>query len=302
MKLSIKEENEIIFTPDFEVDVDGNDDLSYITLQHLGNIFTAAGNSIHTIHINACGDNFQELHEKAQEIYEYFFECADRCYEMCCEDGHFIPDINKLASELPITLPQVSDIGYDMETGSQGIIEYLHQVSLYMTEQYDVFTADIKSVLDEWTRFVKSQMNYFLGRIQQSGIKVESMMLKNTRHDRKKCVCEHLDYLELGKSYRSFCQVEDHIDVYDCDTRDLKEGDYIIRDFQFGHLPNGGNKGYIPYEVIAITEDRDDHVGGYWDKRKRLELFDGTEYHYIVCEMERFNGMFHTLKKSSIRK
>lgn len=301
MKLRINEDQEVMFTQDFDVDVN-DENLSFITLQNIGNIFTAAGNSVHTIHINSCGDNFQELHEKAQEIYDYFFNCADQCYEMCCEDGHFIEDINNLSENLPIQLPRVDAIGYDISTGSQTIITYLHEISLYLAENYDVFTSDIKSVLDEWIRFIKSQMNYFLGRIQQGGVQLESIMLKNTRHDRKKNICEHLDYLELGKSYRNFCQVEDHIDVYDCDTEDLKEGDYIIRDFQFGHLPNGGNKGYIPYEVTSITEDRDDHTGGYWDRRKRLELFDGNDYHYIVCEMGRFNGMFHTLKKSSIRK
>jgi hypothetical protein len=116
-------------------------------------------------------------------------------------------------------------------------------------------------------------------------------------------VCEHLDKLKLGQSYTMFCQVEDHIDDYNVDPLTLKEGDYIIRDFQFGHLPNGGNKGYIPYKVNAIVYDDVSDKSGYHDRRTRLELTDDVDDpFYVVVQNDRFNGMFHKLKKSSIQK
>ena len=115
-------------------------------------------------------------------------------------------------------------------------------------------------------------------------------------------VCEHLDKLKLGQSYTLFCQVEDHIEDYNCDPINLKAGDYIIRDFQFGHLPNGGNKGYIPYKVVDVVYDDISDKGGYYDRRTRLELDDGEDYFYVVCQNDRFNGMFHKLKNSSIQK
>ena len=63
-----------------------------------------------------------------------------------------------------------------------------------------------------------------------------------------------------------------------------------------------GNKGYIPYEVIDIEYDREEDTQGYYDARKRLHLFDGFEDFYVECYNERFNGIFHKLKKSSVKK
>ena len=277
----------------------------YEDLEALGFVFLLASNDIHTIHINAKGKNFTRLHLEADELYKQLNEYGDTCLEMCCEDGHFIHSINSAKDVLTSwTTYDVGQTGFTLETGVDLICKILDDVATAITELYDDVSSDIQSTMDEWIRYIDSKKNYFLGRIMQESkrrTRKESMMLRNTRHDRKKSVCEHLDYLQLGKNYKMFCQVEDHIEDYDCDTVDLKEGDYIIRDFQFGHLPNGGNKGYIPYKVIDIEYDRDEDKNGYWDSRKRLHLYDGEEDFYVECYNERFNGMFHKLKKSSVK-
>lgn len=276
----------------------------YDNLEALGFVFLLASNDIHTIHVNAKGKNFTRLHLEADELYKQLGDYGDTCLEMCCEDGHFINSINDAKSLLGWHDYNINKVGFTLETGIPVIIQILDDVAAEITDFYDEASSDIQSTLDEWLRYIDSKKNYFLGRIMQESKKrstKESIMLKNTRHDKKKTVCEHLDYLQLGKCYKMFCQVEDHIDDYDCDTVNLKKGDYIIRDFQFGHLPNGGNKGYIPYKVIDIEYDRDDDNGGYWDARKRLHLYDGKEDFYIECYNERFNGMFHKLKKSSVK-
>ena len=283
----------------------GEIDTFYEDIEALGFVFTLASNDIHTIHVNACGENFKELHESADELYKAFAEYADTCFEICCEDGHFIHSIND-AKDCIVSWQtfNVGERGFDICAGTQAIIDILHDVTVAIAELYPDCTSDIQSTLDEWTRFIKSKMNYFLNRVVEckcSATKNESMMLRNTRHDKKRLCYEHLDHLKLGQPYTMFCQVEDHIDDYNCDTVDLKEGDYIIRDFQFGHLPNGGNKGYIPYKVVDIEYDRDDDISGYWDARKRLHLYDGYEDFYIECYNERFNGIFHKLKKSSVK-
>ena len=276
----------------------------YDNLEALGFVFLLASNDIHTIHVNAKGKNFTRLHLEADELYKQLGDYGDTCLEMCCEDGHFINSINDAKSLLGWHDYDINKVGFTLETGIPVIIQILDDVAAEITDFYDEASSDIQSTLDEWLRYIDSKKNYFLGRIMQESKKrstKESIMLKNTRHDRKKTVCEHLDYLQLGKCYKMFCQVEDHIEDYDCDTVNLKKGDYIIRDFQFGHLPNGGNKGYIPYKVIDIEYDRDDDNGGYWDARKRLHLYDGKEDFYIECYNERFNGMFHKLKNSSVK-
>jgi len=280
----------------------------YENLEALGMLFTVAANDIHTIHVNACGKDFQTLHLEANDLYQTLDGYMDTVFEMCCEDGHYIHSINDAKELLSDKYPEftVSECPFELIEGVQTIINILNFVIGSIKETYDVLPSDIQSTMDEWLRYLNSKMNYFLGRILQGAKAIaptnESMMNRSTRRNRRKFVCEHLDKLKLGQSYTLFCQVEDHIEDYNCDTVDLKKGDYIIRDFQFGHLPNGGNKGYIPYEVIDIEYDRDDHTGGYWDARKRLHLFDGYEDFYIECYNERFNGMFHKLKKSSIEK
>ena len=293
------------------------DKSQYDLLEELGRYFTLAANDVHTVHVNACGNNFNTLHEIANDLYDYLGECADRAFEMCSEDGRYIESINDATKNSDWLSAITGRTGFDLKTGVQVIINTLRAVTMYIGTIYCSCESSVQSVLDEWQRYLCSQVNYFLSRIQEcggdtlpnvpcgtfieTGIATESMMLRNTRHDRKSRICERLENLKLGQSYVNWCQVEDFIEDYNCDTVDLKKGDFIIRDFQFGHLPNGGNKGYIPYRVEDIEYDRDEDVNGYRDTRKRLHLFDGYEDFYIECYNERFNGMFHKLKKSSVK-
>ena len=273
------------------------------SLETLGYILAIASNDVHTIHINACGENFTELHEKAYEIYHKLWDYSDNAFEMYCEDGSYIHNINDAKSIVgDLWTVNIGDSAFTLETGVQAMSLVVNTVVEYISSIYGDFPSDIQSTLDEWTRYLTSQMKYFIGRITQcnSGSYNESIMSASVRRKKFPILYEHLDKLKLGQSYTFFGQVEDHIDDYNCDTATLKKGDYIIRDFQFGHLPNGGNKGYIPYKVVDIEYDRDEDNGCYWDARKRLHLFDGYEDFYIECYNERFNGIFHKLKKSSV--
>lgn len=283
----------------------------YENLEALGFVFLLASNDIHTIHINAKGKDFTRLHLEANEVYDKLNEFGDTCLEMAVEDGHFIHSINEAGGLINWDTPDIGQKGYNLVDGVQEMIRIMDGVATSISELYDEVSSDMQSTMDEWLRYIDSKKNYFLGRILQEsrkrgsrGRRYESIMsasVRNARRNRNALVKESLDYLELGKCYKDFYMVEDHIDVYDCDTADLKKGDYIIRDFQFGHLPNGGNKGYIPYKVEGIVYERDEDTQGFWDSRKRLHLFDGEEDFYMDVYMERFNGMFHKLKKSSVK-
>lgn len=280
----------------------------YENIEALGFVFMLASNDIHTIHINASGINFQELHETADELYKQLNEYSDTALEIACEDGHFIHNLNNARDILNWNVRNIDNKKFTLKDDISVIIEILDDVATAIVELYDDVPSDIQSTFDEWLRYIDSKKNYFLMRVIKESksrrtkkrTRRESIMLRNTWHD-KPIMVEHLDYLQLGKAYKDFAQVEDHIEDYDCDIVTLKKGDYIIRDFQFGHLPNGGNKGYIPYKVIDIEYDRDEHASGYWDARKRLHVYDGYEDFYIEVYNERFNGMFHKLKKSSVK-
>lgn len=327
-KLRINESAEIVFTPDFDVqdnvftsgdfdeyadfgDFDDFNDDGYVEdtecnvyecLEALGFMFSLAANDVHTVHINACGDNFQELHECADEVYNLLNGYSDHAFEMACEDGHYIHNINEAGSLVDWNNYACSGCCYDIVKGSSTIIEILNDVICRISELYNDVDSSIQSVMDEWTRELTSKANYFLKRVQGCSCN-ESIMSASVRNRRRrKSICEHLDKLKLGQSYTMFCQVEDHIDDYNCDPLSLKKGDYVIRDFQFGHLPNGGNKGYIPYEVIDILEDEDSYDSGYHYFIKTLLLSDGFENHELVVQNGRFNGILHKLKKASVEK
>jgi DNA-binding ferritin-like protein len=281
----------------------------YENLEALGFVFLLASNDIHTIHINAKGKDFTRLHIEANEVYDKLNEFGDTCLEMSVEDGHFIHSINGAKEIVSWDCPDIGQRGYNLVDGVNEMIRILDGVATSISELYNDVSSDIQSTLDEWLRYIDSKKNYFLGRILQESRKrrrrrnesIMSASVRNARRNRNALVKESLDHLELGKCYKDFYMVEDHIDIYDCDTADLKKGDYIIRDFQFGHLPNGGNKGYIPYRVEDIVYERDEDTQGFWDSRKRLHLYDGEEDFYLDVYMERFNGMFHKLKKSSVK-
>ena len=279
----------------------------YEALEAIGMALIQASNDVHTIHINAVGKDFTRLHLEADEIYTKLAEYADQCLEMACEDGHFIHSINTASSIVDWKDYSTGLRGFQLVDGVRLIAEILNEVVVKICCQYDSMESDVQSVLDEWVRYLDSKINYFLGRMLQESKKrvresyrVSQAVIMNRR--RRKLACnESLESLKLGQAYEMFREIEDHIEDYNCDPESLKKGDYIVRDFQWGHFPYGGVEGYIPYVVVEIVYDRDEDVGGYHDARKRIKLSDGIDEFSIVCQNGRFNGMLHKLKKSSIK-
>ena len=81
-------------------------------------------------------------------------------------------------------------------------------------------------------------------------IQIESVLAPTQQiRNRKKNMSENisLSCYELGKCYPDFEMLESFIDIYNVDLTTLVEGDIIIRDWQYGHLPNTG---YRPMKVI----------------------------------------------------
>ena len=48
--------------------------------------------------------------------------------------------------------------------------------------------------------------------------------------------------------------ISDHIKDYNVDLSQLKKGDIIVKEFQYGIRPNGGTKGFIPVEVVEVFD------------------------------------------------
>lgn len=286
----------------------------YDRLEALGLTCLLAANDIHTVHINAKGVNFKELHLEAKDLYELLEEIGDTCLEMACEDGRFVHDINDAKAVVDWTM-DLSGQSFTLQDGVRIIIEILNLIIQRIACMYDDAPSDMQSVLDEWIRTLESKVKYFLGRVLSESIKMrnESIMTRGTRRRKRPCF-ESVQYLKLGQPYKSFCQVEDHIEDYNCNPADFKKGDFIIRDFQYGHLPNGGSEGYIPYKVVDIIYKEDfpctfcfpydaEIQKKNYDRKQleRIVLDDGFETHELVVQDGRFNGMFHKLKKSAVK-
>ena len=135
---------------DVEADIEENEFSMYEGLEAIGFIFMLASNDIHTIHINACGENFKELHESADELYKLLSDYSDHCLEMCCEDGHYIFSLND-AKELLSDCWTCYDCGdrpFTIKEGTKAIIDILHNVTIALAELYPDCDSDVQSVMD----------------------------------------------------------------------------------------------------------------------------------------------------------
>lgn len=83
-------------------------------------------------------------------------------------------------------------------------------------------------------------------------IKVESVLspTQQIRNNKKSdSISCSLQCYELGKRYPDFNMLEPFIEEYNTDPTKLQKGDIVIRDWQFGHLPNTG------YRPVIVVEE-----------------------------------------------
>jgi len=101
----------------------------------------------------------------------------------------------------------------------------------------------------------------------ESLMKESIMNMSVRKHYKERMNCsEGLECFEIGKRYPDFSMLEPFIINYDVDLNDVEVGDILIRDWQYGHLPNTG---YIPMEVIDI------------DNNNSILVQCGKDMHYI---------------------
>lgn len=94
--------------------------------------------------------------------------------------------------------------------------------------------------------------DYALDQKDSLNESIMNMAVRKHYKERMNCT-ESLEAYEIGKRYPDFSMLEPFIINYDVDLSEVEVGDILIRDWQYGHLPNTG---YIPMEVIDIPNDR----------------------------------------------
>ena len=93
--------------------------------------------------------------------------------------------------------------------------------------------------------------DYALG--QRNSLTESIMNMAVRKHFKERSAYnEGLEVFQIGKRYPDFSMLEPFIVDYDVDLSNIEIGDIIIRDWQYGHLPNTG---YIPMEVIDIPNE-----------------------------------------------
>ena len=100
---------------------------------------------------------------------------------------------------------------------------------------------------------------------------------------------EGLTNFEIGKCYSDFNMIESFIEEYDADLTSVKIGDILVRDWQYGHLPNTG---YRPIEVVDIPDNT------------HIIVNDATGRSYSICTdtMLMKDRVYHKLNKSFLLK
>ena len=122
-------------------------------------------------------------------------------------------------------------------------------------------------------------------------IKVESVLsptqqIRNNRRNVSEGMS--LSCYEIGKRYPDFEMLESFITEYDVDPTTLKEGDIIIRDWQYGHLPNTG------YRPMRVLEEFD-------GVSITVESFNKTKHRVCVDPNLMRDKMFHKLTLDGLK-
>lgn len=122
----------------------------------------------------------------------------------------------------------------------------------------------IESIITPWTRMHRNNYDTFEGHTQLEGY-------------------------EIGEKYSDFHMIEEFISDYDVDLTQVKVGDILVRDFQFGHLRNTG---YTPLKVVETFNGMSIKVQGT-DNRI-----------YSICADPHISKdtVFHKLDKNSLMK
>lgn len=122
-------------------------------------------------------------------------------------------------------------------------------------------------------------------------IKCESVLSPTIQIRNKKLQNEEVEIIEnysIGTKYSDFNMLEPFILEYDIDLSEVKKGDIIIRDWQYGHLKNTG---YIPLKVTDTFDGMNITV----------ETTDGRLRRIVADTNNNHGEIYHKLDKSYMK-
>ena len=124
-------------------------------------------------------------------------------------------------------------------------------------------------------------------KIQIESVLSPTIQIRNSNR-RNMMESDSLSCYEIGKRYPDFEMIESFIEEYNVDPTKLNIGDIIIRDWQYGHLPNTGYRPYIvveEFDGVSIT----------------VESSFGRRHRICVDPNLMKDKMFHKLFKENLK-
>ena len=113
--------------------------------------------NLYIIHWMSYGNDMMKLHLLAEDMYEELIKEIDTIGELLVEKQGTVP-------QLDFPCDYVAVQNYDFQTGLDYIQPLINMYIDCIDFAYCNQDSDVQSTLDEWLRYWKKQLNYFVGR------------------------------------------------------------------------------------------------------------------------------------------
>lgn len=113
--------------------------------------------NLYIIHWMSKGNDMMKLHTMAEEMYGELIQEIDTVGELLVEKQGTVPQLDFSCDYVPVQ-------DYDFQTGLEQIQSLVQMYIDCIDYAYCNQDSDVQSTLDEWLRYWKKQLNYFLER------------------------------------------------------------------------------------------------------------------------------------------
>lgn len=126
--------------------------------------YTVIANNMRHIHINACGNNFEDIHQTTDSVHCHFNYASDYFYELAAESPLVELDNPTRAKEHCEDIEVETNKDYDFKTAFEAIDRNLNYAIKYLSELRDCADSrkDVQSKIDEELGYINKQSKYVI--------------------------------------------------------------------------------------------------------------------------------------------
>lgn len=126
--------------------------------------YTVIANNMRHIHINACGNKFEDIHQTTDSVHCHFNYMSDYFYELAAESPLVELDNPTRAKEHCEDIEVETNKDYDFKTAFETIDRNLNYATKYLSELRDCADSrkDVQSKIDEELGYINKQSKYVI--------------------------------------------------------------------------------------------------------------------------------------------